>query len=52
MISCGEDRGESEVAVRGLEGVTEGVEMEPDAVRAAGGGLAAATGVLVLEAAE
>ena len=57
MISCGEDRGDS-VAWGLLEGAEAaivglgGEETEPEAVRAAGGGLAAATGVEVLEAAE
>jgi hypothetical protein len=52
MISWGEDLADKELEVKGLAGVTEGVEMVPDAVRAAGGGFAAATGVAVFEAAE
>lgn len=54
MISCAEDRDDNELcdtgfAAAGVEGVAI---IEPEGVRAAGGGFAAATGVGVLAAAK
>ena len=52
MISCGDDRGDNELWGAGFDAGAEGVETEPEAVRPAGGGLDAATGVLLFAAAE
>ena len=51
-ISCGDERGDSVLCVGGLTATAGGEEIDPEAVRAAGGGLAAATGVDVFVAAE
>lgn len=51
-ISCGEDRGDKAFWEEGFTETAGGVDIEPDAVRAAGGGLAAETGVVVFDAAE